>query len=213
MNELIKIQDKGGHPGVDARELHAFLEVGKDFSTWMKDRINKYDFQEGQDYSPILGKSIGGRPSVDYAISLDMAKELAMVENNEKGKQARKYFIEKEKELRQVQKPQTSLEVLAGVVKALQDQERQQKENDRRLSIVEAKLETSQTDFFTVAGYASLRGLRVDISHAQALGRKASTVSQEYGYETGKASDPRFGTVKTYHLDILKIVFDGWTGK
>ena len=101
--ELIKVQDNAGIPAVDARELHSFLQVGKDFSTWIKDRIDKYGFVEWDDFSPILGNSTGGRPTVEYALSLDMAKELAMVENNAQGKAARKYFIEVEKRYREEQ--------------------------------------------------------------------------------------------------------------
>ncbi|SFL24197.1 Phage anti-repressor protein [Nitrosomonas aestuarii] len=85
---------------VNARELHTFLKVGKDFSTWIKDRINQYSFQENQDFISFHqngGKPQGGRPVVEYHISLDMAKELSMVERNEKGKQARQYFIECER--------------------------------------------------------------------------------------------------------------------
>lgn len=89
---------------VNARDLHAFLEVGKDFSTWIKDRIGQYEFSEGEDYvrvSPEIGEnSSGGRPAKEYHISLDMAKELSMVERNEKGKQARQYFIRMEKKAR-----------------------------------------------------------------------------------------------------------------
>jgi phage anti-repressor protein len=88
---------------VNARELHAFLEVGKRFSDWIKDRVEKYGFVENQDFTIISQngeKSEAGRPAIDYHISLDMAKELAMVERNEKGRVARKYFIECEKELR-----------------------------------------------------------------------------------------------------------------
>ncbi|SEN67407.1 antA/AntB antirepressor family protein [Nitrosomonas marina] len=84
---------------VKARELHEFLEVGKDFSTWIKDRINQYDFIEDRDYVLTFPK-IGERKNVkitEYHITLDMAKELSMVERNEKGKQARQYFIECER--------------------------------------------------------------------------------------------------------------------
>ena len=104
MNELMKIvaQTIGTDSvqTVNARELHAFLEVGKDFSTWIKDRIEQYDFQENQDFvcSPILGsEGRGGHNRKDYHLTLDMAKELAMVERNEKGKQARQYFLECER--------------------------------------------------------------------------------------------------------------------
>lgn len=98
MQELIKIQNEGGRQTVNARELHEFLEVGKDFSTWMKDRINQFDFVEDVDFVvfPEIGEK-GGRPLTSYHLSLDMAKELSMVERNDKGKQARQYFIECER--------------------------------------------------------------------------------------------------------------------
>lgn len=104
MKELIKIEqqnlDGNQVKTVNARDLHEFLEVGKDFSTWLKDRIDKYDFLENQDYvcSPVLvSKGRGGHNAIDYHLSLDMAKELSMVERNAKGKEARQYFIECEK--------------------------------------------------------------------------------------------------------------------
>jgi len=104
MNELAVIE-KNDKQWVNARDLHKALEVGRDFSTWVKGRIKKYGFLEGVDYqssqSPNLaignvdyqnsqspnrgtGNSghTGGSPSVDYALSVGMAKELAMVENN-----------------------------------------------------------------------------------------------------------------------------------
>lgn len=90
---------------VDARELHQFLESRQDFSTWIKSRIKKYDFIENEDYSLApqnYGASWGGQNKIDYLLTLTMAKELAMVENTEKGKQARRYFIECEKTLVQL---------------------------------------------------------------------------------------------------------------
>jgi anti-repressor protein len=119
MHELIHINDEAGKQTVNARELHAFLEVGKDFSTWIKGRIEQYDFVENEDY--VVTKSIpqNGGSVIDYHISLDMAKELAMVQRNDKGKQARRYFIECEKAFHQVTQyeiPQTLSEalILAG---------------------------------------------------------------------------------------------------
>ena len=105
MNELFKIEahqlGAGAVKTVNARALHVFLEVGKDFSTWIKDRIEQYGFVEGRDYVTYLVPTIGekghGRPTREYAISLDMDKELSMVERNEKGKQARQYFIDCER--------------------------------------------------------------------------------------------------------------------
>jgi len=89
---------------VNARDLHTALGSGKDFSTWMKDRIEQYGFVEHRDFevcSPDRGSKpgSGGHNQKDYAISLDMAKELAMVERTPKGKEVRLYFIECERKL------------------------------------------------------------------------------------------------------------------
>jgi phage anti-repressor protein len=108
MNELIRIGSRqiGGEgvQTVDARDLHRFLQVGRDFTNWIKDRIQAYGFIDGQDYE-VVAKSgenpFGGRPTMEYAVSLDMAKELAMVERNEKGREARRYFIECERQAKQ----------------------------------------------------------------------------------------------------------------
>lgn len=88
---------------VNARDLHSALGVARDFSTWIKDRIEKYGFTECEDYSPILGnRSFGfGKPKIEYHLSMDMAKELAILEGNDKGREARRYFIQMEKIARQ----------------------------------------------------------------------------------------------------------------
>lgn len=126
--DLIPINHENGAPSVNARDLHAFLEVGKDFSTWIKDRIQQFGFIDGQDYSPISGNRSDGLPGkarAEYALSIDMAKELSMVERTEKGKQARQYFIACEKALHQaapaIRAPQTLREALQL---ALDQQER-----------------------------------------------------------------------------------------
>lgn len=84
---------------VNARELHAFLGIGKVFAAWIRERIEAYGFVEGRDFVVFseIGNNSEGRPRIEYALSLDMAKELAMVERNEKGRQARAYFIECER--------------------------------------------------------------------------------------------------------------------
>ncbi len=89
---------------MNARELHGFLGNGKPFPNWIADRIKKYGFVNGVDYTTTEFKSkkiltpgdvnLGGRPTKEYHVSIDMAKELAMVERNDQGKQARLYFIE-----------------------------------------------------------------------------------------------------------------------
>lgn len=80
---------------VNARELHSFLGVKSEYRHWIKNRISNFDFIENQDFT-IVGKNLPGT-ATEYFISLGMAKELSMVERNEKGKQARQYFIECER--------------------------------------------------------------------------------------------------------------------
>lgn len=86
---------------VNARDLHAFLENRDHFATWIKDRVDQFGFVDGADFvsfSEVSEK--GGRPRLEYALTIDMAKELSMVERNERGKQARQYFIACERKLR-----------------------------------------------------------------------------------------------------------------
>lgn len=89
---------------VNARDLHSVLESGQEFTAWIKNRIEKYGFIEGDEFLINLSKTsgiFGGRSKTEYHLSVDMAKELCLVEANDKGRQARKYFIEMEKLARQ----------------------------------------------------------------------------------------------------------------
>ena len=102
--EVVEIIEYNGKQAVNARDLHQKLGVGKDFSSWIKNRIEKYGFVENQDYSSftqIGERTKGATVRKEYALSLDMAKELCMVENNERGRMIRKYFIEVEKKARE----------------------------------------------------------------------------------------------------------------
>lgn len=103
MNELIKIEAREISGATiqtcNARDLWQFVESKTQFSDWIKGRIEKYGFIEGEDWviQKIVNNSVGGRPTLDYHLTIEMAKELAMVENNEKGRQVRRYFIECER--------------------------------------------------------------------------------------------------------------------
>ena len=116
---------------VNARELHAFLQNKDHFATWIKDRITQYDFIENQDFVIYSEFSEKGRPRVEYALSLDMAKELSMVERTDKGKQARQYFIDCEKQLQSSLKPtlpQTYKEALLDLVAQVEANEKLQQQ-------------------------------------------------------------------------------------
>lgn len=109
MNELIKTTEYEGNTAVSARDLHNFLGSKQQFSDWIKNRIEKYKFIENQDYICLSEnyetQRQDGRKGItvrkEYILTLDTAKELSMIENNDKGRQARQYFIECEKRLKE----------------------------------------------------------------------------------------------------------------
>lgn len=98
MNQLIPVQtNEHLEPIISGRDLHEFLEVKTPYDTWFP-RMIEYGFEDWKDFSTFLLESSGGRPATDHALKLDMAKEISMIQRNEKGKQARQYFIAVEKE-------------------------------------------------------------------------------------------------------------------
>lgn len=118
MNQLITItQNENNDQVVSGRELHEFLGVKTRYNDWFEDMV-KYGFTENVDFIGFTEKRVkpqGGRPSVDHALKLDMAKEISMIQRNEKGKQARQYFIEVEKELKQQLLPLTLDQQIAAI--------------------------------------------------------------------------------------------------
>jgi len=96
MNNLIPINYDNDRQTVSGRSLHEFLEVATLYKDWFP-RMCEYGFNEGIDFCSILSESTGGRPSTDHQLTIDMAKELCMLQRTEKGKEARQYFIELEK--------------------------------------------------------------------------------------------------------------------
>lgn len=97
MNELIKVDYTTDRPTVSARDLHEFLEVSTEYRHWFP-RMCEYGFIEGQNFRSFLTESIGGRPAQDAQLTIEMAKEICMLQRNERGKQARQYFIQLEKD-------------------------------------------------------------------------------------------------------------------
>lgn len=104
MNEIITVNYDNEQPTVSARELHDFLEVGADFRHWFP-RMCEYGFEQGRDFNPVKfdrlqyeGNREVRRTVDDAAITIDMAKELCMLQRNDKGKQARQYFLQLERD-------------------------------------------------------------------------------------------------------------------
>lgn len=106
LQELVKIQSlKIGIQSVNAvnaRDLHEFLMIGRDFTNWIKDQIERGRFVESRDFEVFAekgGNPSGGRPRTDYALTIDCAKHIAMLSNTDKGHEVREYFIECERQL------------------------------------------------------------------------------------------------------------------
>lgn len=120
MNELIKITYNNDHPAVSARDLHDFLEVKTAYKDWFP-RMCEYGFTEGEDFNPLKiervqneGERMVARTVDDAVLTIDMAKELCMIQRNEKGKQARQYFLQIEKDWNSPEKVMARALQIAG---------------------------------------------------------------------------------------------------
>lgn len=137
MEELIKtFKQNDGSVAVDGRDLHEFLEVRERYTDWFRDMV-KYGFTENVDFIGFTEKTTkpqGGRPQTNHALTLDMAKELSMIQRTPKGKQAREYFIHMEK---QAQLPQSPAERLQLVMQVTNNQTKQIEKIDSRVTDLE----------------------------------------------------------------------------
>ena len=181
MNELIPvaISDIGGQAiqTVNLRDLHEALGVGRDFSTWAKERIAKYGFTEGQDYvttqdlrppNPGTAKS-REVVAIEYHASIDMAKELAMVENTDKGRAVRRYFIEIERQFKAIVLPDLSDPVV--LQQLLSDHVSKRIEAEQRAAKAEKAVEAvkPKADFYDQ--FANADGLYSLQNAARVLGK------------------------------------------
>lgn len=202
-----------------ARALYEFLELAQgQFSRWAKTNIEQNEFyEENKDW---WGFDIvsNGNNCKDYRLTTDFAKHLSMESHSAKGKIARKYFVtieDKAKEMAidykslspELQRLYAIFESQAKMELRQKKQEEEMRQMQEKVKLLDAKVTTHDENYFTVAGYASLRGLNIDVNKANMLGRKASKLSKEYGYDVAKVKDSRYGTVNSYHVDILKEVF------
>lgn len=207
--ELIKITEHEGKQAVSARDLHQYLGSRRQFADWMKDRIAKYGLIENQDYVSFhenVKRGKGATTLIEYILSLDCAKELAMVEGNSRGKAARLYFIECEKKLKEVIKPLSQIEIIAQSAQILLEQEKRISTVEEKINLIEART-TTRPDYFTVAGYASLHKTPVNIRQAASIGRQASDLCKKTMQPIDSCFDPRFGKVNMYPTNVLDVIF------
>lgn len=211
---------------VNARDLHEFLESKKVFVNWIKGRALKYGLVKGVDYEVIaqMGKNPqGGRPQSEYLLTIDAAKELAMVEGNHKGKQARLYFIDVEKRLKAVKAEVDKLvpamsqaEIILASAQKLVQYEQQLTDHSQKLNQISTEVKDlnerigficGEEDFFTVLGYARMNNVKLNIKVAQKLGKYATDLSNDATYPIKRISDSRWGYVNAYHKGVMDVVF------
>lgn len=153
MNELIKINYESDRPTVLARDLHEFLEVETPFNKWFS-RMCEYGFTDGADFQTFLSESTGGRPATDAQLTIDMAKEICMLQRNEKGKQARQYFLQLEREWNS---PEA---VMARALRMAQEKLERVKAINANLSVQNAIMQPKAEYFDGLCDRESLTGVR-----------------------------------------------------
>lgn len=212
---LIPINERNGKKAVNARALHVFLESKQKFTDWIKNRIEKCDLIENVDYvtaSENYETANGGYSTrTEYALTIQSAKEISMVEGNEKGKQARRYFIACEEEFN---KPLSPSELILKLAQVNVENERKIKELEYKQLKLESTIEeikqrtTTDLKRSTIVAYVSRNNIKLDVQRYGAMGRKASSLCKKRGVEITKIPDIRWGNVSVFPDDILDEVFN-----
>ena len=162
MNALLEIKVNDNQEQiVSGRDLHMFLGIETPYMKWF-DRMLQYGFGEKRDFWTKMSESTGGRPSTDYLMKIDMAKELCMLARNEKGKQARQYFLEVEREWNSPEKVMArALNIANNTINNLKLENSMQKQMIAEFQPVKEYVDTilSSTDTVTVTQIAADYGL------------------------------------------------------
>lgn len=144
MMELIRITEQNGKQAVSARELHRFLEATERFSNWFERQV-QYGLVENEDFIGCkVFNALANQELQDYALTIDCAKEISMLAKNDKGKMARKYFIECEKKLKNPAQSLSRVDLAKMVIEA--------EEENLRLQIANAKLQNRSDVYDKVFG-------------------------------------------------------------
>ena len=155
MNDLIQITrstiNGSEVNSVNARKIHEFLEVKTPLSQWIDRIIKRYSFFDGEDFITNLLESSGGRRETEFIVTMDMAKEMCMVDNSSKGRDARRYFIHVEKQSTQVSIPQNPMEALQIFFDV-------SKEQDSRIKVLE---DTKRLEAWQEASLQHTKNLKV----------------------------------------------------
>ena len=228
MNEIITISqamiNNTEVNSVNARDLHEVLESDTKFSDWIKRRLDETDAILNSDYIIVSQKretitEYGKKASIitEYILTTDIAKEIAMMERNEKGKQVRRYFIEVEKAYKKDKIAVSQLDYMQIQLNYLKEQDRKIHELENRTDEIhkeqlKAKHNINRIlnndNYMTLIAYMNLYGISQKGYHIPSLGKKAKKMSDEQGAFMGAVIDPRYGRINTYSVEILKQIFN-----
>ena len=210
--ELIKIIEKEGRQLVSGRELHEFLEIGTKYKDWFP-RMVEYGFEEEIDFIRVAQKRATNNLKnpvttvIDHAISIDMAKEISMIQRIEKGKAARQYFINCEKKLKEVKKL-SPMELMELQFKALKEQKEKISQFENRVYKLEEDMSLFQIDCKEIQalvrkkGIEALGGYRSIAYNDNSLRRKVySDIQQQIRREFGVL---RYEAINRSQLEMAK---------
>lgn len=204
--ELIKITtNEQGVTCVSARELHEGLEVKERFQQWFNKRVSKYGFEENVDFTSVksftLVNNNANRELQDYVITVDMAKELCMVQNNDLGRKFRKYFIECEKKLQEVNSKANLLLMIYEGGKDAVTASKQLAEIEVKEAVKPLEIELDKNkEWYSIKRVTKLIG-------GSYAWRKLKQASEDHGYDIERVFDKNYGTVNAYHVDVWNDVY------
>lgn len=216
-SELIKVTEKDGRRVVSARELHAFLEATERFSNWFERQI-QYGFELNIDYVGCKEfNALANQVLTDYALTIDMAKEIAMLQRSDKGKQARLYFIECEKQLKSnsISLPNFNNPAEAARAWALEYEAKQQAQLEAKEAQENIKRLTHDAKTYTTSEIAK----ELNLKSANQLNKILEEKEIQYKLNGtrllyAKYADLDYTSTKQIVLDSGHIAYDRrWTGK
>ena len=238
MNNITITDHKELQKAVSARELYEFLEIKEAFTDWIK-RMIEYGFEESTDYivyqeNLINLNPLGGRPSKNYFITVEMAKEISMLQRSEKGKEARKYFIECERQLKEQQLtiPNFSNPYEAALAWA-ESYKREQLAIEERDIAIKTKSQINNKITATAMARASVETRRANkladelgigkkfkqvraiewlsdyfdisiVSFYSQFGKALNKFSKDNGFEVKIIDDSKYGKVNNYHINAIE---------
>lgn len=196
MNELFNVTTNGDKLTLSARDLHNQLQIHTKFNDWFS-RMKEYGFDEGTDFYSFLSESTGGRPATDYQITLDMAKEIAMLQRNEKGKEIRRKLIELEKAWNSPEKVMArALDIAHKTIANLQIENEEMKPK----AIFADAVATSDTSILIGDLAKLIKQNGTDIGQKRLFERMRND-----GYLIKKGTSKNMPTQKSREMDLIEI--------